>query len=65
MADTDVTYTVKVKDIRRKVLPELDDEFAKDLGAFDSLAALRERVRSDLQEEAGSSATRQVADRRS
>ena len=51
MANTDVEYTVTVKDIRRKVLPELDDEFAKDVGAFDSLGALKDRVRADLQEE--------------
>ena len=60
MADTDVMYSVKVKDVRRKVLPELDDEFAKDLGAFDSLAALRDKIRADLEEEARESATRQV-----
>jgi trigger factor len=51
MANTDVDYTVTVKDIRRKVLPELDDEFAKDVGAFESLGALKDRVRADLQEE--------------
>jgi trigger factor len=51
MANTDVEYTVTVKDIRRKVLPALDDEFAKDLGAFESLGALRDRVRADLQQE--------------
>ena len=60
MAGTDVTYTVNVKEIRRKTLPELDDEFAKDLGTFDSLAALRERVQSDLQEEADEKAKRQL-----
>jgi trigger factor len=60
MADTDVTYSVKVKEIRRKVLPDLDDEFAKDLGAFDSLPALRDKVRTDLEEDARESATRQV-----
>ena len=60
MAGTDVTYTVTVKEVRRKVLPELDDEFAKDLGAFDSLAALRERVQSDLQEESEEKAKRQI-----
>jgi trigger factor len=60
MANTDVTYTVKVKEVRRKVLPELDDEFAKDVGEFDSLEALRERVRADLQEEAGEHARRHV-----
>jgi trigger factor len=52
MANTDVEYSVTVKDIRRKVLPELDDEFAKDVGAFESLGALRDRIRADLQEEA-------------
>ena len=52
MANTDVTYTAKVKEIRRKVLPALDDEFAKDVGDFDSLAALRDRVRTDMQADA-------------
>jgi trigger factor len=42
------------------VLPELDDEFAKDLGAFDSLAALRDKIRADLEEDARESTTRQV-----
>ena len=60
MANTDVSYTVKVKEIRQKVLPALDDEFAKDLGAFDSLEALRDRVRGDLREEADENATRHV-----
>ena len=60
MANTDVTYAVSVKEVRRRVLPELDDEFAKDLGEFESLAALRDRVRSDLQEEAVEKADRQV-----
>jgi trigger factor len=61
MADTDVTYSATVKEIRRKVLPELDDEFAKDLGAnFDSLDTLRQRVRADIAEEAANHATRHV-----
>jgi trigger factor len=60
MANTDVTYAVTVKDVRRKVVPELDDEFAKDLGEFDSLAALRDRVRTDMLAEAEESAQRQV-----
>jgi trigger factor len=60
MAGTDVTYGVTVTQVRRKVLPALDDEFAKDLGEFDSLAALRDRVRSDLAAEAAAQAERQV-----
>ena len=60
MAGTDVEYSVKVKELRRQVLPELDDEFAKDIGEFDSIGALRERVRNDLQAEAEENATRQL-----
>jgi len=44
LAGTDQTYAVTIKGIRRRVLPDLDDEFAKDVGAFESLAALRDRV---------------------
>ena len=60
LASTDQSYAVTVKGIRQRVLPELDDEFAKDIGAFESLAALRDRVRNDLEEEAREQATRAV-----
>jgi trigger factor len=60
MANTDVTYKVTVKEVRRKVLPELDDEFAKDVGEFDSLAALRARVRADMEADADHHAKQQV-----
>ena len=60
MAGTDVNYKVKVKDIRTRVLPALDDEFAKDVGDFATLDALRERVTGDLQREADSEADRQL-----
>jgi trigger factor len=49
-----------VKEIKERVLPELDDEFAKDLGEFDTLDALRQRAREDLEHEAGRAAERQV-----
>jgi trigger factor len=60
LANTDVAYKVKVNDIRKRVLPELDDEFAKDLGEFDTLDALRDRIEKDLTEEAELSAKRDV-----
>jgi trigger factor len=53
-------YSVKVKDIRIRVLPGLDDEFAKDVGDFATLEALRERITTDLQREAESEADRQL-----
>jgi trigger factor len=51
---------VDVKGIKRKVRPELDDEFAKDLGEFDTLDALRARVRGDLEHEAQHEAEREL-----
>lgn len=60
LAGTDVSYTVTVKGIKRRILPELDDEFAKDLGEFETLDALRARVREDLEHEARHAAERDV-----
>jgi len=60
LANTDVSYTVTVKGLKRRVLPELDDEFAKDLGEFDTLDALKTRVREDLEHEAKHAADRDV-----
>ena len=44
-----MAYAVTVKGLKRRVLPELDDEFAKDLGEFETLDALKARVREDLE----------------
>jgi trigger factor len=60
LANTEQTYAVTLKGIRRRVLPDLDDEFAKDVGPFDSLDALRDHVRRDLEAEAEDNARRQV-----
>src|SRR5215472_4652147 len=59
LANTTVSYTVNVHALKRRVLPELDDEFAKDLG-LDSFEALRTRVREDLEHEAMHAADREV-----
>jgi trigger factor len=47
LAGKEATFTVILHEIQEKVVPELDDEFAKDL-EFESLAALREEVRTKL-----------------
>lgn len=60
LAGLDVGYTVTVKAIKKRVLPALDDEFAKDLGEFETLGALRAQVRADLEHEAGHEADRRV-----
>ena len=59
LAGKTAELTVTVADARIKVLPELDDEFAKDTGDADTLAELRKsladkietRVRQEIQEE--------------
>jgi trigger factor len=46
------TVRVELKEAKRKALPELDDAFARELGDFDSLDALRKAVREDMEESA-------------
>jgi trigger factor len=41
--------TVKVVEVKDKILPDLDDEFAKSLGDFDSLTAVRDEVGKQLE----------------
>lgn len=52
LAGQSVAFDVTVKAVRLKVLPDLDDEFAKDVGDFESLEQLKERVESDLEQRA-------------
>jgi trigger factor len=48
VAGKTVRYSVKLKGLKKKVLPAADDDFAKDLGEFESLAQLRDQVRQQL-----------------
>ncbi len=49
LAGQAVSFKLEIHEVKRRELPELDDEFAKDLGEFDDLAALRARIREDLE----------------
>ncbi len=60
LAGATVDYEVTVKGIRRKELLALDDEFAKEVSDVDTLDALRNRVREDLQSGAEHEAEHQV-----
>jgi trigger factor len=44
------TFAISIKEMREKILPELDDEFAKDCGDFATLLELRLDVRKKLEE---------------
>lgn len=48
-ADTKVLLTLK--SIKTKVMPEINDDFAKTVGPFDSLEALKKQVREDLEKQ--------------
>jgi trigger factor len=41
-------FALVLRDLKTRVLPEIDDEFAKDLGEFDDLAALKKSIADDL-----------------
>jgi trigger factor len=60
LAGTDVAFNITVHDVRQRIVPALDDEFAKDMGDFETLDALRARVRQDLEAEAAEAGERQV-----
>jgi trigger factor len=47
----EAVFSVRVTSIRRRRVPALDDEFAKDVGDFETLEELRGRIRTDLLEQ--------------
>jgi trigger factor len=49
LSGKDAVFNVKVKEVREKILPELDDDFAADASEFDTL----EELRSDISEKVG------------
>ena len=51
LAGKDATFKVKLHEIKKKELPELDDEFAKDVSEFDTLKELKEDIRSKKQKQ--------------
>jgi trigger factor len=50
LAGKDAQFAVTVKEVKRKNLPELDDEFASEQLGFDTLDELREDIASKLRE---------------
>jgi trigger factor len=48
LAGTEVTFQALIKEVKTKRLPSADDEFARTASEFDTLAELREDIRSKL-----------------
>lgn len=63
-AGKECQFKVLVSEIKEKILPELDDEFAKSLGqGFETLESLRERVASNLKAMAEESEKRRLEEK--
>jgi trigger factor len=51
LAGKTFVYTVKINGIKQKSLPELNDDFAKELGEFTSLDQVRKQIRDNMEAE--------------
>lgn len=58
-----VSFGVKIKEIKAKILPPLDDEFAKDLGDYSSLEELKARLKGEIEKEKALALEQQLKDR--
>lgn len=57
-----LTFLIKVKEIKEKILPPLDDEFAKDLGDYASLEELKDKLKGEIEKEKEMALDRQLKD---
>ena len=51
LAGKDAVFKVKLHEIKKKELPELDDEFAKDVSEFDTLEELKNSIKEKIETE--------------
>ncbi len=63
LAGKTFTYTVKVQSIKQKTLPELDDQFATQLGEFKTLDEVRQRIREGMEAERKHTAEHEAKDK--
>ena len=63
LAGKTFTYTVKVQSIKQKALPELNDQFATELGEFTNLDEVRKRIRDGMEGERRQEVERQAKDK--
>jgi len=57
-----ISFYVKIKEIKEKILPILDDEFAKDLGDYSSLEELKDKLKQEIEREKKLALERQLKD---
>ena len=57
------SYKVKINAIKQKSLPELNDDFAKEVGEFTTLDEIRQRIREGMEHERRQTAEREAKDK--
>ena len=62
LAGKDAVFKVKLHEIKVKELPKMDDEFAKDVSEFDTLAELKADIKAKLEESNKARAERETED---
>ena len=63
LAGKTMVYTVKVQAIKQKQLPELNDDFAKELGQFENIEQVRKQIRENMEAERKHMAEREAKDK--
>lgn len=63
IAGKTVTYDITVKAIKNRTIPELNDEFAKEMGNYESLTDLQTRVREHMAQRKRNSVESETKDR--
>ena len=63
LAGKTFVYTVKIQAIKQKNLPELNDDFAKELGEFTTLDQVRKQIRENMEAERRHDAEREAKDK--
>lgn len=62
LAGKDATFKVKLHEIKKKELPNLDDEFAKDVSEFDTLEELKNSIKEKLKKQNADKAKYEIQD---
>jgi trigger factor len=62
LAGKTAKFAITIKEIKERVLPAADDEFAKDVGEFETLAALKEDIKKKLEAQEKEKSDNQLAE---
>jgi trigger factor len=63
LAGKTVSYDVMVKAVKKRIVPELNDEFAKEIGSYGNLGELEKRVREHMQNRKSRSVAAETKDK--